>query len=148
MKVFIAADHNGYELKKYLLDYLNSKGYELVDCGDQKLDNSDDFPKFAIKAVSELLDSKDKNNLAILICGSGQGMCMAANRFKGIRASLCTSTNLAYDARNDDDSNVLCLSAKEIAKETNISIVNVFLTTQFAKAPRFIRRINELDEIG
>lgn len=148
MKVFIAADHNGYELKKNLLDYLESKGYDLVDCGDQKLDNLDDFPKFAVKAVNELLESKDKNNKAILICGSGQGMCMAANRFKGIRASLCTSTQLAYDARNDDDSNVLCLSAKEIAKDTNINIANVFLTTQFANAPRFIRRINQLDEIG
>lgn len=148
MRVFIAADHNGYELKKNLLDYLESKGYDLVDCGDQKLDNLDDFPKFAVKAVNELLESKDKNNKAILICGSGQGMCMAANRFKGIRASLCTSTQLAYDACNDDDSNVLCLSAKEIAKDTNINIANVFLTTQFANAPRFIRRINQLDEIG
>ncbi len=148
MKIFIASDHNGYELKKNLLDYLRSKGYYLVDCGDQKLDNLDDFPKFAVNAVNELLDSGDKNNKAILICGSGQGMCMAANRFKGIRASLCTSTELAYDARNDDDSNVLCLSAKEVAKDTNINIVNVFLSTQFSAAPRFIRRINQLDEIG
>ncbi len=148
IKVFIAADHNGYELKHQLLEYLDLKGFEAIDCGDQKLDNVDDFPKFAVKAVNQLLGSNDLNNRAILICGSGQGMCMAANRFKGIRASLCTSTSLAYDARNDDDSNVLCLSSKEISKSDNINILNVFLTTEFSKASRFVRRINQLDEIG
>ena len=148
MTIFVASDHNGFNLKKDLKAYLVSKGLEVSDCGDEHYSSTDDFPQFASKAVMSLLASKDPKDRAILICGSGQGMCMAANRFKGIRASLCTSTLLAYDARHDDDSNVLCLSAKEISNEENFNITNVFLRTEFSGATRFIRRIKELDELG
>ncbi|HET7630419.1 MAG TPA: RpiB/LacA/LacB family sugar-phosphate isomerase, partial [Candidatus Saccharimonadales bacterium] len=89
-----------------------------------------------------------KDSRAILICGSGQGMCMAANRFKGIRASLCWSVEEARAARNDDDSNVLCLAARYTDFRTAQPIVSAWLRTPFAAAPRFKRRLAQLDNLG
>jgi ribose 5-phosphate isomerase B len=84
----------------------------------------------------------------ILICGSGQGMCMAANRFRGVRAALAFDQEEARAARNDDDSNVLCLSARSLDFDTTIGIVHAWLMTPFAGATRFKRRLQELDELG
>src|SRR5512133_3180787 len=91
MIVFIAADHNGFALKQELLKQLSDAGYEVSDAGDKILDPKDDFPQFAARAITAIKTSSDKDPRAILICGSGQGMCMAANRYKGIRASLVWS---------------------------------------------------------
>jgi ribose 5-phosphate isomerase B len=148
MKIFIGSDHNGFKYKKQIIDYLNSSKYEVVDVGDKVLDPKDDFPKFASQVVDKLLSSNDQNDKAILICGSGQGMCMAANRFKGIRASLCWNVKEAFDSRNDDDSNILCLSAHQLELSEIKSITNSYLTTPFAGAPRYIRRIRQLDQLG
>jgi ribose 5-phosphate isomerase B len=148
MKIYIGADHNGFELKRKLEDFLNRSGHEIVDAGDVKRDPDDDFPQFAGRAVSMLMGDNDPDAKAILICGSGQGMCMAANRFKGIRASLCWNLNEARLARNDDDSNVLCLSAKSLTAEEAQAIVTTWLHTPFAGAPRYKRRIQQLDELG
>lgn len=148
MKLYLGADHNGYELKGYLIDHLRRSGHEVVDSGDVSLDPQDDFPQFAGRAVSALLADNDHEAKAILICGSGQGMCMAANRFKGIRASLCWNLAEARSARNDDDSNVLCLSARNLSKEEAESIIATWLRTPFAGAPRFKRRLQELDQLG
>jgi ribose 5-phosphate isomerase B len=90
----------------------------------------------------------DLDTRGILICGSGQGMCMAANRFKGIRAALAWDQEEARAARNDDDSNVLCLSARYLDFDKTIGIVHTWLMTPFAGATRFKRRIQELDELG
>ncbi|HVS58971.1 MAG TPA: RpiB/LacA/LacB family sugar-phosphate isomerase [Candidatus Saccharimonadales bacterium] len=148
MKIFIGADHNGFVLKKNLSDFLRRSGYEVVDEGDVKIDSQDDFPQFAGRAVSALLADGDDESKAILICGSGQGMCMAANRFKGIRASLCWDVREARMARNDDDSNVLCLPARVLDEREAQSIMVTWLNTSFAGAPRFKRRIQQLDELG
>ena len=148
MKIYIAADHNGYEYKQQLADFLQRSGYEVVDEGNDQKNPDDDFPEFAGRAVSALLADTDKENKAILICGSGQGMCMAANRFKGIRASLCWNVEEARAARNDDDSNVLCLAARYTEFETAKPIVSTWLATPFAGAPRFIRRLQQLDNLG
>lgn len=149
MTIYIGADHNGYEVKQRLIDYLISLNHEVIDDGDLKLIAEDDFPLFASKVVEQLLsDKNDPAARGILICGSGQGMCMAANRYKGIRASLCWNVNEAYSARNDDDSNILCLSSRQLKPAEMQRIVNVWLTTPFANAPRFIRRIKQLDSLG
>jgi len=148
MKIYIGADHNGFDFKVQLTDYLRRSGYEVVDAGDAKRDPDDDFPQFAGKVVSALLADSDPEVRGILICGSGQGMCMAANRFKGIRASLCWDQEEARAARNDDDSNVLCLSNRYVDLPTTVGIVHTWLLTPFAGAPRFKRRITELDELG
>jgi ribose 5-phosphate isomerase B len=147
MKVYIGADHNGFALKGTLIAWLDQAGFEVVDEGDTKLRLDDDFPQFAGRVVSAVLASDDSDPRGILICGSGQGMCMAANRFKGIRASLCWDTSEARTSRNDDNANVLCLPARVIADGKAESIVRVWLNTPFAAAPRFIRRLKELDKL-
>ncbi len=148
MRIYIGADHNGFALKNHLYDFLLKGGYEVIDVGDTKLDPNDDFPQFASRVVSAMLADDDRDARGILICGSGQGMCMAANRFKGIYASLCWNMTEARSARNDDNSNVLCLSARSLDNHQAESIVNTFLSTPFAGASRFKRRLVELDQLG
>jgi ribose 5-phosphate isomerase B len=148
MKIYIGADHNGFEFKQKLSQALKQAGHEVIDEGDTELDPNDDFPQFASRVATNLLADKDINAKGVLICGSGQGICMAANRFKGIRASLCWNLNEARSARNDDDSNVLCLSSRYMSIEEAGSVMATWLTTPFAAAPRYVRRLKELDELG
>jgi len=148
MKIYVGADHQGFQLKSRLITLLNRLDYEVNDEGDEKPDPNDDFPVFAQKVVSAVLSSEDANARGILICGSGQGMCMAANRFKGIRAALAYDLESARSSRNDDDSNILCLPAAILKTEEVGPIVQIWLDTSFAAAPRYIRRIKELDNLG
>ncbi len=147
MKIFIGADHNGFEYKSQLVKALQLADHEVIDEGDESIKPDDDYPQFAGRVVAALLADNDPEARGILICGSGQGMCMAANRFKGIRASVCWNQNEARAARNDDDSNILCLSARYLSVEEAGSIMATFLATPFAGAPRFTRRIQQLDEL-
>jgi ribose 5-phosphate isomerase B len=148
MKIFMGADHNGFTLKAKISEALKKAGYTVVDEGDDRLQPEDDFPQFAERAVRAMQADQDKDIRAILICGSGQGMCMAANRFKGIRASLVWDEHEARAGRNDDDSNVLCMPARGMDEARAIAIAEVWLTTPFAGATRFKRRIEELDRLG
>jgi len=148
MMIFLGSDHRGFDLKKDIAMYLKSKNVQFLDEGNQHLNINDDFPQFAARVVNQLLASNNLDPRGILICGSGQGMCMAANRFKGIRASLCSSIDQARSVRNDDDSNVLCLAADEVDLDEAKRIIDVWLMTPFAAAPRYIRRLSELDQLG
>lgn len=147
MKIFIGADHNGFEYKQQLSEALRRAGHEVVDCGNANIQPDDDFPQFAAKVATELMASGDKEAKGVLICGSGQGVCIAANRFKGIRAALCWNLNEARSARNDDDANILCLSSRYTSLDEAGSIMATFLSTPFAGAPRFTRRIEQLDQL-
>jgi len=147
MKIFVAADHAGYELRAQVIDFLKRSGHDVIDEGDDKLDPNDDFPQFAGRAMHEMLATNDPEARAVLICGSGQGMCIAANRFKGIRAALCYDVQEARTARNDDDCNVLCLPARLMNAQQAEPILSAWLATPFAGAERFKRRIKELDEL-
>ena len=120
----------------------------MVDDGDVKLDPNDDFPVFAQKVVIDVLKSDNSDPRGILICGSGQGMCMAANRFKGIRAALIYDEESARSSRNDDNSNVACLPARLFEKDKDNKIITAWLDAPFANAARFVRRLNELDDLG
>lgn len=146
MKIFIGADHNGYELKEKLEEYLKAKGYEVVDKGDDELKPDDDFPTYAAQVASEIVGDEDAKG--ILLCGSGQGVCMAANRYKGVRASLVWDQDEAHSSRNDDDANIICLPAKKLQLEQAKQLVDTWLETPFAAAPRFVRRIKQLDELS
>ncbi|HVI60710.1 MAG TPA: RpiB/LacA/LacB family sugar-phosphate isomerase, partial [Candidatus Saccharimonadales bacterium] len=121
-------------------------GHNIVDEGDKELMPDDDYPQFAARVAADLL-GEAPDARGILICGSGQGMCIAANRFKGIRAALCWSQDEARAARNDDDANVLCLASRYTSLENAVAIVETFLSAPFAGAPRFQRRIKQLDEL-
>lgn len=147
MKIYIGADHNGFEMRGKLAEYLRRLGYEVDDEGDSALNPEDDFPQFASRVVAALKRDNEPDSRGILICGSGQGMCMTANRYKGIRASLCWDKTEARAARNDDDSNILCLPARYISQDDAESIAKTFLETAFAGATRFKRRIKEMDEL-
>lgn len=147
MKIYIGADHNGFYLRNSLVAYLKKAGYDIEDEGNLTLDPADDFPVIATKVVKDVLASKDKDPRGVLICGSGQGVCMAANRFRGIRAALGYDRQTVRASRNDDNSNVLCLPALTLEKDAANIIVETWLNTPFANATRFARRIKELDEL-
>lgn len=147
VKVFVGADHNGYHLRQGVITFLKNKGFDVADDGDKTLNPEDDFPVFAAAVVKDVLGSDDAQPMGVLICGSGQGMCMAANRFRGIRAALGYSKEAARSSRNDDDSNILCLPSRDLSLEDACDIVLLWLQTPFAAAPRFSRRIQEMDHL-
>jgi ribose 5-phosphate isomerase B len=147
MKIYIGADHNGFDLKAALAEQLIRSGYEVIDEGDAERRPDDDFPLFASEVVHAMKASDDADPRGILICGSGQGMCMAANRYNGIRASLIWEVSEAHAARNDDDSNVLCLPASRLSADEALKITLAWLNTPFAGAARYKRRIKELDRL-
>ena len=150
MKIFLGSDHNGFWLKEDVFNYLKKRGYEVFDVGDNELDPDDDFPQFAQAATVRVLGEDTKNDpRAILICGGGQGMCMAANRFRGIRASVIWDRYEAKMTRNDNDSNILCLPARVLENNQKEwqDIIDTWLETPFAAAPRFKRRNAQIDEV-
>lgn len=149
MNVYLGADHNGFALKEKVFAYLVKRGYTIVDVGDTELDPEDDFPQFAQMAALKVLGDDSDDGRAILICGGGQGMCMAANRFHGIRASVVWDAHEAKMARHDNDSNILCLPARVLQNDEASwkDIIDTWLKTPFAAAPRFKRRNAQLDEL-
>ncbi len=148
MKIYIGADHDGIEYKSQLAQALTLAGHEVIDVGNQSIDANDDFAEFADKLATQLVAAHDPEARGILICGNGQDMCIAANRFKGIRASLCWNTLSARSARNDSDSNVLCLSARFLSLDECGSIMVTWLATPFSEEPDAVRRIQQLDELA
>jgi ribose 5-phosphate isomerase B len=149
MTIYLGSDHNGFHLKEQLFAYLSKRGYVVSDVGDKELDKDDDFPQFAAAACIKVLGDADEDARAILLCGGGQGMCMAANRFHGIRASVVWDEYEAKMTRNDNDSNVLCLPSRLLDDQTQWqSIVDTWLMTPFAGAERFRRRNRQLDELA
>ena len=151
MRVYLGADHQGFFLKNKVRDYLTKAGYQITDYSNEELNPDDDFPKYAKLAAKRVVDEKDDTDVAILVCGGGQGMCMAANRIKGVRAIVASSVEDATYGRNDNDANVLCLPARVLDREYNIplwrDIVDAFMNTPFAGAERYIRRNRELDQL-
>ncbi|HSX32429.1 MAG TPA: RpiB/LacA/LacB family sugar-phosphate isomerase [Candidatus Saccharimonadales bacterium] len=148
MKIYIDADHNGFDMKQTLVEELTRTGYEVIDVGNETINPDDDYPQAAERVVGALRASDDDEPRGILICGSGQGVCIAANRFKDIRASLVWSHEEATAARNDDDANVLCLPARYVPTGEAIDLAETWLATPFAGATRYKRRIKELDKLG
>lgn len=137
------ADHRGHILKYELKKYLQKENYQIVDKGNHEYDIRDDYPDFAHEVTKELL-SNLKTSFGILICGSGIGMSIAANRHKKIRAGICWNTNIARSARQDDDINVLVLPADHISWSAAKKIVSVFLTTSFLGKVKHKRRIKKI----
>lgn len=148
MKIFLGADHQGFQMKEDVFAYLSKRNLDVEDVGDREFDENDDFPEFAQMAAIKVLGEDDAR--AILICGGGQGMCMAANRFKGIRASVIWDEFEARMTRNDNDSNILCLPSRLLQKEPAEwqAIIDTWLDTPFAGAARYVRRNKQLDELA
>jgi len=140
MKISIGADHNGLEFKALLISHLTAQGYECEDVGPNTTD-SVDYPDFAI-AAAELVGS-GKVDRGILICGSGIGMSMAANKVKGVRAALCLSPESARLTRQHNDANVLTLAGWQSGRDDILEIVDNFVETEF-EGGRHARRVDKI----
>lgn len=136
-------------MKEAVAVYAAQRGYDVEDVSGKSLDPADDFPEFAHIAASKILGDPSHDARAILICGGGQGMAMAANRFRGIRASVIWDAYEAKMTRNDNDSNVLCLPSRVLADDETAwkDIIDTWLTTPFAAAARYKRRNAQIDEV-
>jgi len=144
MKIYIASDHVGLMLKKILIEHLQGKKYEVLDLGpstDIRINYTENTKKLCEKLIKE-----KSSNIGILICGTGVGMSMAANRFKGIRAALCTNEYMAKMTIKHNNANVLCLGSRVIGEELAKSIVDVFLSAQF-EGGRHLSRVIQLDQL-
>lgn len=149
MKIYLGSDHAGFHLKEKVFAYLVKHGYEVEDVSGRTLDPADDFPEFAQAATLKVIGDDSKDPRAILLCGGGQGMAMAANRFRGIRASVIWDAHEAKMTRNDNDSNILCLPARVLDEDDSAwkGILETWLNTPFAGAARFVRRNAQIDEL-
>ncbi len=142
--LYIASDHNGFQLKKHLLTYINSQlKKEAVDLGPEKFDAEDDYPDYAFKLAKKV--AAEKKSLGILICGSGHGVCIAANKIKGARAVLGYSIEGAELARRDDDANIICLAGKILSDDHACAIIKKFLETEMrTDNPKYARRLKKI----
>ena len=143
MRVHVAADHAGYDLKTHLLSWLAENGYEPVDHGAFSFDPDDDYPPFCINAATAAV--AEPGSLAIVVGGSGNGEQIAANKVKGARAALAWSTETASLARQHNNANVVSIGARMHSEAEATAIVEAFLTTAWSQADRHQRRIDLLD---
>lgn len=140
MKIVLGSDHNGVEFKKLLVEHLRSAGHDVVDVGPEE-EGSVDYPDFAF-AAAEMVASGDSDR-GILICGSGVGMSMAANKVKGVRAALCFSPEAAALTRQHNDANVLALAGWQGEAGDILDVVDAFLSTEF-EGGRHARRVDKI----
>ena len=139
--IYVGADHRGLNFKNKVLEFLRDQEYKVKDLGPTKYNQDDDYSDMSIKLAETIVR---ENTKGILICGSGIGVCVAANKVDNVRAALCTMEKQARMAREDSDANILCLSADLVDEETNFKIIKTFLETVFSSEERFIRRINKI----
>jgi ribose 5-phosphate isomerase B len=145
MKIFLGADHKGYELKNVIREHLQHHGYDVADKGALTLEAGDDYPKYAYTVATAVLGEEEA--FGVLVCGSGQGMAMAANRVRGIRAALVWSPAEGRAARRDDNANVLVLPADMIDVDTALAITDDFLEQKFSGEERHQRRLDQIEEL-
>lgn len=142
MKIALASDHGGYELKNFLFNWLKENSYDVVDLGNHNFEKKDDYPDFAKLLAENIIEGKSERG--ILICGSGVGACVAANKFKGIRAAICHDTYSAHQGVEHDAMNVLCLGARIIGIELAKELVNAFVNTKYLNEDRLNRRLEKV----
>lgn len=140
MKIAIGGDHAGFSYKKDIIKYLEDKGHEVTDYGTNSLESTD-YPDYA-HPLSDSIENKT-NELGILICGSGNGVCMTANKHQQVRAALCWNTQVAFLSRLHNDANVICVPARFVALELAYEMVDMFVNTKF-EAGRHERRVNKI----
>ncbi len=144
--IYIGADHGGYKLKEQLKKFLTKQKQEFVDVGAKKLKAGDDYPDYA-KIVGKKVSQNPMQNLGLLICRSGQGVCIVANKFNHVRAALVWNTKEAEMSRKDDMSNVLCLPSDYISEKEAQAIVGVWLKTPYSSEARHVRRVKKISSL-
>ncbi|MCX6148413.1 MAG: ribose 5-phosphate isomerase B [Candidatus Kapabacteria bacterium] len=143
LKIAFASDHAGYELKNYLIEYFGNK-YTIEDFGTNSLE-SVDYPDYAFKAAKSVANKS--NQFGVIICGSGVGVSIVANKVKGIRAANCFNEEMAKLARQHNNANVLNLGARFVEKDIAVKAVEIFLNTDF-EGGRHQLRVNKIDELS
>ena len=144
MSIFLGADHRGFKLKEKIKNYLQKLNLSFEDLGNFKFDPKDDYPDFAFLVAKKVAQKKGKG---ILICGSGEGMCIVANKVKGIRAATAFTPSQAKNLRKKNDINILCLASDWIKEKEAKKVVEVFLKTKFSRLIRHKRRIEKIKKI-
>jgi len=142
MKVAIAADHGGFPIKAELTQLLRTTGHEVMDLGAHEIDPSDDYPDYA-RYVGQAIQNGHADR-GILLCGSGVGACVAANKLKGVRAGLCHDGYSAHQGVEHDDINVLCLGARIVGSALSQELVTAFMSAQFTNEKRHARRLDKV----
>ena len=145
MKIAIGADHGGYPLNERIIEELRQAGHELIDFGTHDGSQSDDYPDYAVKVGAAI--QKAQAEIGILVCGSGVGAAVAANKLAGIRAALCGDTYSAHQSREHDDCNMLCLGARVTGVELALEIVRAFVAARFTGEERHLRRLSKIAAI-
>ncbi len=142
MKIAIACDHGGFPLKSTIMDVVTRLGHEVVDLGAYQNDPQDDYPDFA-RYVGQAIQHRQADR-GILICGSGVGACVAANKIKGVRACVCHDVYSAAQGVEHDDLNILCLGGRIVGEETVKVLVKAFITANFSGEERHRRRLDKV----
>ncbi|MDP7578022.1 MAG: ribose 5-phosphate isomerase B [SAR202 cluster bacterium] len=142
MRVAIGADHAGYSLKAALVSLMQSRGDDVVDVGAHSYDPEDDFPDFA-KLVADSVSSNQADR-GVIVCGSGVGASVAANKVIGIRAAICHDSYSAHQGVEHDDLNILCLGTRIIGEEVAIELVTSFLNARFIDEGKYRRRLDKV----
>ena len=145
MEIVLAADHNGWELKNQLVLWLKEKQIAVIDVGANSLEPNDDYPDYAVKAAETVAQSPD-NRRGVLICGTGIGMSVAANKVKGVRAANLNDTKMAETAQRDGQINILTLGAKFISFSQAQAVIEAWLNTPFSAEERHQRRIRKISD--
>jgi len=142
MKISLAADHNGFDLKKEISDQLENEGHEVIDVGPHSHDPLDDYPDYAKKLADSV--SRGESIRGIMICGSGVGASVASNKVKGIRAAVCHDIYSAHQGVEHDDMNVLCLGSRIVGSEVARELVKAFITAKYTGEERHQRRLDKV----
>jgi ribose 5-phosphate isomerase B len=142
--IYLGADHAGFHLKEELKKYLKELGYEYEDMGNQELEPQDDYPDFAVAVAKKVVETNGKG---ILICATGSGICMAANKVKGARGVVAWNEFTALQASEHNNANILCLAGKVLDSETAKKIIRLWLETDFTREERHVRRLKKIGNI-
>ena len=145
MRIAVGADHAGFPLNERVIEELRAEGHDVEDFGTHDRSAPDDYPDYAL-AVGRAVES-GRAEIGILICGSGAGVSVAANKIKGVRAALCADTYTAHQSREHDDCNVLCMGARVTGPELAMEIMRAFVAARFTGEERHRRRLQKITRI-
>ena len=145
MKLALASDHAGFTLKNELVSYLQQQGHDVLDLGVSTADVPSDYPDASAAVAQAVLDGRAER--AVLVCGSGVGACIAANKFPGVYAAICHDTYSAHQGVEHDQMNVLCLGARIIGVNLARELVDAFIDAQFSGEERHVRRFGKMQAI-
>jgi len=147
MKIYIGADHRGFQMKEQIKSWLATQNVQVEDMGNDRLDPQDDYVDFARPVAEKVSTATDTDTRGILVCGSGIGVSMTANKFSNIRCGLGFDEEQVEDGRNHDDINILALASDQTDFEKAKRLIAIFLHTPFAKDEKYRRRIEKIQQV-